>query len=235
MITVKYHALAEALKDLLPLIDAHTAVISFLNGVDSEELVAEVIGRERVVHTVFWVSVRRTGNEITFNDKLLNGVLFGRGFAECGEAQLDLVREMFARSRMRYTESEDIRAVQWLKFGGNIANNLPQAMVGAPEILLEKSEHGLYFADGLWREVRAVAKAQGVELSEETELYTAMPSAARFSTLQDLDAGRHTEIDMFAGVMIQKAKEAGIPVPFCEMAYHLIKALEEKNDGLFDC
>ena len=39
---------------------------------------------------------------------------------------------------------------------------------------------------------------------------------------------------MFAGVLIKKAKEKGISVPFAEFAYHALKALEEKNDGLFD-
>ena len=57
---------------------------------------------------------------------------------------------------------------------------------------------------------------------------------ARFSTLQDLDAGRHTEIDIFAGEMMRMGKEHGISVPYCECMYHLIKALEEKNDGRFE-
>ena len=53
-------------------------------------------------------------------------------------------------------------------------------------------------------------------------------------TLQDLDAGRHTEIDMFSGALMAMGKELGIPTPYNEYTYHLIKALEEKNDGLFD-
>lgn len=55
-----------------------------------------------------------------------------------------------------------------------------------------------------------------------------------YSTLQDLDAGRHTEIDMFSGALIRMGKELGIPTPYNEYTYHMIKALEEKNDGLFD-
>mgnify|MGYP000331903451 CR=1 FL=1 len=56
----------------------------------------------------------------------------------------------------------------------------------------------------------------------------------RYSTLQDLDAGRHTEIDMFSGALMAMGKELGIPTPYNEYTYHIIKALEEKNDGLFD-
>ena len=63
---------------------------------------------------------------------------------------------------------------------------------------------------------------------------SAVPASARYSTLQDLDAGRHTEIDMFSGALIRMGKELGIPVPYNEYTYHMIKALEEKNDGKFD-
>lgn len=64
----------------------------------------------------------------------------------------------------------------------------------------------------------------------------AVPSShrARYSTLQDLDAGRHTEIEMFSGALIRMGRELGIPTPYNEFAYHMIKALEEKNDGRFD-
>ena len=65
-------------------------------------------------------------------------------------------------------------------------------------------------------------------------LWRHLPATARYSTLQDLDAGRHTEIDMFSGALIRMGKELGIPTPYNEYTYHMIKALEEKNDGLFD-
>ena len=33
---------------------------------------------------------------------------------------------------------------------------------------------------------------------------------------------------------LDECKELGIPTPYNEYTYHMIKALEEKNDGLFD-
>lgn len=62
----------------------------------------------------------------------------------------------------------------------------------------------------------------------------AVKPSAHYSTQQDLDAGRHTEIDMFSGALIRMGRELGIPTPYNEFAYHMIKALEEKNDGRFD-
>ena len=60
----------------------------------------------------------------------------------------------------------------------------------------------------------------------------AVKPSARYSTLQDLDARRHTEIEMFSGALIRMGRER--PTPYNEFAYHMIKALEEKNDGRFD-
>ena len=62
----------------------------------------------------------------------------------------------------------------------------------------------------------------------------AVKPSTHYSTLQDLDAGRHTEIDMFSGALMRMGAELGIPTPYNEYTYHMIKALEEKNDGRFD-
>lgn len=58
--------------------------------------------------------------------------------------------------------------------------------------------------------------------------------AIRNGLRHELDAGRHTEIDMFSGALIKMGKELDVPTPYNEYTYHMIKALEEKNDGLFN-
>ena len=82
-------------------------------------------------------------------------------------------------------------------------------------------------SDGLRRELEAIASAKGIDISKAA-------ASSGHSTLQDLDAGRHTEIDMFSGALVRMGRELGIPTPYNEYTYHMIKALEEKNDGKFD-
>lgn len=92
-------------------------------------------------------------------------------------------------------------------------------------------------SDGLGQELEAVAAAKGIDMNKAAGSSvhgSAVPPSARYSTLQDIDAGRHTEIDMFSGALIKMGKELGIPTPYNEYTYHMIKALEEKNDGRFD-
>lgn len=234
-IATKYGALDEAIAMLPPLMGPDTLVLSLLNGVDSEDRVAQAVGPEHIVHSVIRIASRRTQAEVHFEPDRVIGLSFGLLNA-CPDEQwkLEALSALFANTRLRWHCSDDILTDIWVKFASNIANNLPQAVIGAPANLYLKSEHGLFLAQKLWSEVAAVAAAKGVHLSEDVLIFPGQSSSAKYSTLQDLEAGRHTEIDMFAGHMIHMAEEMGISVPYCEYTFHAIKALEEKNDGLFD-
>lgn len=99
------------------------------------------------------------------------------------------------------------------------------------------SVHMQAISDGLRQELEAIAAAKGIDINKadkSSSRGSAVPPSARYSTLQDLDAKRHTEIDMFSGTLMKMGRELGIPTPYNEYTYHMIKALEEKNDGLFD-
>ncbi|WP_448902664.1 ketopantoate reductase family protein [Eubacterium sp.] len=111
------------------------------------------------------------------------------------------------------------------------------AVLGAGVGCYMDSEHMSAIRQGLRSEVEAVSRAKGIDLNKIADSSgrgSAVMASARYSTLQDLDAGRHTEIDMFSGAMIRMGKELGIPTPYNEYTYHMIKALEEKNDGMFN-
>ena len=62
----------------------------------------------------------------------------------------------------------------------------------------------------------------------------AVKPSARYATFFVFNDAATTEIDMFSGALIRMGRELGIPTPYNEFAYHMIKALEEKNDGRFD-
>ena len=233
-LATKYGVLDEAIAMLPPLLGPDTLVLSLLNGVDSEDRAAQAIGPEHVVHSVIRIASQRTQEGVRFDPDKVIGVTFG--LPRSGEAEqwkLEALSALFARTRLRWRCSEDILTDIWVKYASNIANNLPQAIVGAPAGMYQKSEHGRFLAQKLWAEVRTVAAVHGVRLAEEVLICPGQFASAKYSTLQDLEAGRHPEIDMCAGHMLRMAVEAGIPVPYCEYTYHAIKALEEKNDGLF--
>ena len=55
------------------------------------------------------------------------------------------------------------------------------------------------------------------------------PPEKKTSMLQDLEAGRQTEIDYFAGTVVKFGRECGVPTPVNETMWCLVKAREKVN------
>lgn len=233
LVSSKQDALADALEDIKMIVGERTIVISLLNGVTSEEIIGSAIGMEHMLYSVMRIASVRKGNEITYSPEKTAGVFVGERDCKTPTERVLAVEELFRDTGIRYHFVEDIIADMWLKYASNISQNLPQAILGVGFGAYADSVHVRAIAECLWKEVSLVAKAKGIQIPEELTLFVGAKPEARFSTLQDLDAGRHTEIEMFTGEMMRMGKECGIDVPYCAYTYHLIKALEEKNDGKF--
>lgn len=234
IVSVKGNALGEAVKLLPPVVGDDTVVLSMLNGGDSEEIIADVIGREHVLHSIIMIASRRANGEIVFDSTYNTTVYYGAVDIPDADKKLKTVSDAFEGTDMNVVKSDDIMFDIWTKYAKNICNNLPQAIIGVPAALYTRSEHGLFIAQKLWSEVRMLAKLRGIELPEKAGIYECADSS-RYSTLQDIDAKRPTEVDSLCGYLLEMAEKNGLEVPYIEYTYHAIKAVEEKNEGLFDC
>lgn len=235
IVALKYGALRPALSDIEAAVNAHTIVLSPMNGVDSEQVIEERIGEGRVVYSLMKMSARRVGNEVVFDPAIAQGIYLGEADGRPSE-RIDALQRLFAGTPVVCHASDDIQRDIWQKFALNISRNLPQAIVNCGFGAYTASEHVAYLGQKLRDEVVAVAAAKGIDIDGQNAVGTnsPLPPDARFSTLQDLDAKRPTEIDMFSGVVVRMGEELGVPTPYNDFAYHAIKALEEKNRGLFD-
>lgn len=234
LVAGKYDALPEMLDDIECLVGDKTIVISLLNGVNSEEMIGNVIGVEHMLYAVMRIASVRNGNQITFSAEHTAGIYIGEKDCKEPTERVLAVEELFKDTGIRYHFVENILLDMWMKYASNVAQNLPQAIIGVGFKAYKDSKHMHDIAEQLWQEVAAVASAKGIPLTNRFMLFRGVTPDARFSTLQDIDAKRHTEIEMLAGEMVRMGKECGIEVPYCEYTYHLIKALEEKNDGKFE-
>ena len=237
IVSLKYGSLPEALESIKTIVGEHTTVMSLMNGVDSEELIAEQVGDERVLRSLIKVASHKEENGYYFNPETTLGIIFGELAAPFDSERVQAIESLFADTGIHFRSTEFIREEIWGKFRLNVCNNLPQAILGAGVGCYSDSTHMKAISDGLRRELEQIALAKGIDMSKMAGTSgrgSAVPASARYSTLQDLDAGRHTEIDMFSGALMRMGEELGIPTPYNEYTYHMIKALEEKNDGLFD-
>lgn len=234
LVCTKYHGLSSAIDLLKKVSDEGTIILSLLNGVDSEEKIKAAGVPGTVLTSVMRIASRRTDEGITFRPDMTEGVFFGAVTQE-EEGAVRSLQQLFDQTKIKCTIMGDIVRDMWLKYAANLANNLPQAVLGTDASLYTDSEHGMFIASAIWKEAWKVAEAKGISLPEKPLIFLSVPKTSKYSTLQDLEAGRHTEVDMLAGQLIQMAKELGMEVPYTEYTWHAIKALEEKNDGLIGC
>lgn len=234
LVSSKRDALPDAVEDIKIMVGENTTVISLLNGVSSEEVIGNAIGMEHMLYAVMRIASVREGNQIRFSEKETAGIYVGEKDRKEPTERILAVEELLKDTGIRFNFVENIMLDMWFKYASNVAQNLPQAILGVGFQAYIDSTHMNFIAEKLWKEVAQVANAKGIPLTHQFTLFRGVKPEARFSTLQDLDAGRHTEIEMLAGEMIQMGKECAVAVPYCEYTYHLIKALEEKNDGKFE-
>ena len=237
VVALKYGSLRSALEDVQMIVGENTTVMSLMNGVDSEEIIAEKIDKSHILYSFIKIASQKKEDGFHFNPEATVGIYFGELEAPFESERVKAVDTLFDGTELHWTITEHIREEIWGKFRLNICNNLPQAVLGVGVGCYEDSEHMAAIREGLKKELLAIAEAKGINLeliNEKSSKGSAVKASAKYSTLQDLEAGRHTEIDMFSGTLIRMGRELGIPTPYNEYTYHVIKALEEKNDGLFE-
>lgn len=234
LVTVKYGALEAALPMIEKIVDSHTIVLSPMNGVDSEKVIGERIGMEHMVYSMIKIASERKEDRISYNPETTQGIFFGEKDGQESE-RIKALSELFSGTQVHYHVCDNIEQDIWYKYALNISKNLPQAIINCGLGAYNDSQHVAYISKRLREEVVQVAAALGIDISDENNISggnAAFSPEARFSTLQDLDAKRPTEIDMFSGTLIRMGKELSVETPFNEFAYHAIKALEEKNRGV---
>ena len=233
LVCTKGHALQDALGAIRETVADNTHVISLLNGISSEETIAGEIGAKHVLYSVMFINAEHHGKDITFDPEKTIGVNFGEADTNEITPRMEAIGRLFEETDIHYRFRDDIKTDLWRKYAMNICYNLPQAVLGVSYAAYFRSEHVAAIRDALFEEVAAVGRAEGIEVPPIGKTFGNSAPDARFSTLQDLDAKKHTEIDMFLGHLLVLAKKHALRVPYAEYTYHAIKALEEKNDGLF--
>lgn len=126
----------------------------------------------------------------------------------------------------------------WAKMLFNCPLNALGAIFGVPYGTLGECAESRKIMEMIIREVFAVIKAGGYSTYWHTpEEYITLfykeliPRTAEHhaSTLQDLQAGKRTEIDALNGAIVALGKKYGVAVPANEIVYHMIKFMETQS------
>jgi 2-dehydropantoate 2-reductase len=237
IIITKFPALPQALEDMRNQIGPDTLIMAPLNGVEAEDKVAEVFGWDNLLYSLAKVSVVMKDGCASFNPKAAR-IEMGEKHNETMSPRVQAVKELFERAGIRTVVPEDMERAIWYKYMCNVSENQSAAVLGIPFGAWSVSADANFIREELMREVIAIARKKGISLSEkdmekQASILRDVPPENKPSTLQDIEAGRKTEVEMFGGTIIRMGRELGVPTPYNEMFYHGIKVLEQKNEGLF--
>ncbi len=144
----------------------------------------------------------------------------------------DGLEAILRESGWRLQVEKDIATAEWKKALTNIIVNSLASICDAPNGIILDSLELKELAGKVLAEIRAVALADGFDLSSPTDkdIFAGIKNHAQniCSTLVDLRAGKKTEIDCILGRFLRLARDYGIATPISETLYLLLKALENK-------
>jgi len=208
------------------------AVCSVQNGAGNEELIAEHVA-EVIRGTTFPAGHVVEPGHVGWDTKGDTHI----GPFEPSPAPMEKVEALAdacTRAGLPTQALEDARGAQWRKLIFNAASNAIAALTGLTHgQIAEPPTREL-----AWRvmaEGRAVSDAQGITLDtspEELFDYAARKEVAydhKPSMLQDVEAGRETEIDFLNGAVVSFGERHGVDAPLNRALTALVKGLERSR------
>lgn len=231
VVALKYGSLRPALDEIAALVGPSTTVISVMNGIDSERIIAERVDASQVLGCVaVGMDAMRDGSSLTYTKagRLQLGTL-----RDGQEGRLAAVDDFLARGGVPHEVVGDIRQAMWRKFLLNVGIN-QACTVHETDYAHATREPLLHEMEQAMREVVAVAAAEGVTLGEDdieggVALERTLKPTGYPSMRQDMVAGRPTEVDMFAGTVVALGRRHGVPTPVNERWLHAIKDMEARQ------
>lgn len=233
IIATKFDGLNDVIKNIKNFVYDDTVILSLLNGVTSEKIIAKTYGREKLLYSYFiGHSAIRDGRNITHDD--VNTIVYGSENSNDFE-NVERIQDFFEQAGINYLIPDDIIHSLWLKYMLNVSANQTTAILKMNFGEMLENDKCMDFAINVMKEVQAIAKAEGVRNTEsminETieHLHTMIPEG-KTSMLQDVEAGRKTEVEMFAGTVIKLGKEFGIPTPYNKIIKEMIEIIHRQQD-----
>ncbi len=225
-----YHT-SSAAEGARPLVGPDTVVASLQNGWGNGDVLAAAYPPGQVVLGV------------TYNSGLLQApgrvlhpaeqpTLVG-SFSDGGDGAARLA-EALESAGLAATVASPVRPEIWKKLILNAASLPASALTGMTAGALGTSDDMLDLVSETTREAVAVAQALGYDIDFDERIGTILglvekAGPTKASMLQDVEAGRRTEIDVINGAVVRAADEVGVAVPINRALMQLIKGWETQR------
>ena len=230
---VKQYDTGEAARLIAPLIGKETAVITVQNGMDPQERLQTILGRDAVMGgTAFITGAAIVSPGVITHTGARARLIFGeydrsmsmrskQFLAACNNAKIDAVL------------SSDIVKDVWTKFALLTAFSGVTSMMRKPAgAIMGDPDTRKLLVDAI-AETAAVAAAKGIDLGADfverhKDYYGNVSPDTKSSMLMDLENHRRLELEWLSGAVARFGEELGVPTPVHHSIY---AALKRHADG----
>jgi 2-dehydropantoate 2-reductase len=230
IVALKHHHLAGAVDDIAALVGPDTAVLSVMNGLESEETIGAVCGMDKLVYAIS-VGIDAVHENGRFTYANPGKIVFGPAADGGGGPDLARIAEALTRAGVPNEIPDDILRAMWWKFMVNVGINQTSAVLRAPYGVFQSNPDARELMRSLMAEVVALAPKAGVDLrpadiQEWEQVMMTLSPTGKTSMLQDVEAGRKTEVEIFAGRVVELGKQYSVPTPVNATVQRIIKVIE---------
>jgi 2-dehydropantoate 2-reductase len=228
---VKSTATIEVATNILPYLKKDCLVLTLQNGVDNEELLADIFGVNRVLSAATYIQamVKEPGvvKQIGVPPRLVLGAL-----DESLVEKATCVSELFNKANIETYPTSNILIIKWKKLLWNVTFNPLTALIESSTGTILDDAGLNATAIRICKEAISVARKLGFEIEENFhETIIKQGQLARnhqTSMLQDKLNGKAMELESICGYIVKAGKKVNVDTPALETIYHLLSYQDKK-------
>lgn len=225
LLGVKTYDLEAAAEQMRLLLGPETVVLPVQNGADIAERIGRILQMDCVLGGLTWVAakVEAPGSITQTASSGSTMLVFGELSGGSSPRTEQLLRTLDGAG-ITAELHPNVRVPIWQKLVAVCANSGMTALTRLPlgPILACPERRAMY--RGAMEEVALVARACGIDLpdgvAERTfSVMSSYPPTMRSSLANDLEAGRHLELEALNGTVVRLGREHGVPTPWNAAIY----------------
>ena len=232
---VKAYNTATALESVRELVTANTIILTLQNGIGNVESIRDAYPQNPIVAgtTAQGATLLGSGHirHAGMGETIIGGIDANSTF------HAKLIKDLFMSAYIPTGMTEDVNGVLWGKLLINCAINPLTAIMRVPNGQLPKIPDLCEVMSRVVEEGAAIARSAGITLPYSDPVAKVMEVCAatagnRSSMLQDIEAGKKTEINYLNGALVRYGKETGVAAPVNSFLTHLVQALETGSSAV---
>jgi 2-dehydropantoate 2-reductase len=229
LVTVKSYDSAAIARQIAPVVDEDTCVLSLQNGVENESLLAAALDLPPLMGAMTQIGAELVAPGVVRH--VAEGTVFFGEMTGHESPRGRALAELFTAAGVRHRLASDMPLMLWDKLSWNAAHNAVTAITRTTAGAAAAIPATARVLRAAMHEVVAVARAQGILLDPERVDATVEYSrrhlgALRTSMLQDLERGRPLEHDAINGAVIRFGEAVDVPTPVNRTLFGLLAALD---------